>query len=207
MRGEAARLSGRLDVALTAAHELRRYEADVRNAYDAIARQGRSPAFQRIHGDLSLSKVMRTDAGWVLIGFEGGCPDAVTRRRGLCSPLQDVANISRSFDYVARSMLLDREGEGGLIYRAHEWAERNREAFYRGYASVTGEEPSTYHLALRGFELDKAIEDAATMSEPSRQISLASVPELLRTQPPAPTGRADLDSVTSENPTAGSVPT
>jgi maltokinase len=204
LHDEAARLHGRLDTALAVVGELRRYEADVRNAYDTIGQDRCSPAFQRIHGDLDLSRVIRTDAGWVLIGFEGGSGSgsAVTDRRRFRSPLQDVAGMSRSFDYAARSMLLDRDGESGLTYRAHEWAERNREAFYRGYASVTGEEAAAHHPALRGFELDRVIEDVATMGEPSRQIPLACVPEILRAAPPA--SRTEADSVTP--PTAGSVP-
>jgi maltokinase len=122
-----------------------------------MADDGSSPAFQRIHGDLHLGQVLRTDAGWVLFDFEGEPARPVSDRTGLYSPLRDVAGMLRSFDYAAQSMLLEREGEAGLGYRAQEWAERNREAFCRGYASVIGTHPNAYGAVLRGLELDKAV--------------------------------------------------
>jgi maltokinase len=93
----------------------------------------------------------------VLFDFEGEPARPVADRAGLYSPLRDVAGMLRSFDYAARSMLLEREGETGLGYRAQEWAGRNREAFCRGYASVTGTHPHAHGVTLRGLELDKAM--------------------------------------------------
>ncbi|MCA1825120.1 MAG: hypothetical protein ABR520_03075, partial [Mycobacteriales bacterium] len=73
------------------------------------------------------------------------------------SPLRDVAGMLRSFDYAARHLLAERPGDPGLSYRADEWAERNSDAFCRGYAEVAGADPRAAGVLLRAFLLDKAV--------------------------------------------------
>jgi maltokinase len=153
----AALMHSRLDVAVTAAPDLRPLEAALRKVYDQVTEQAHPPRLQRVHGDYHLGQVLRVDSGWVLFDFEGEPARPVTERTTLVPPLVDVAGMLRSFDYAARSLLLDRSDEPAIIYRAQEWADRNRDAFCTGYAAASGYDPRSDGVLLRAYELDKAV--------------------------------------------------
>jgi maltokinase len=147
----------RLDAASEIVPELAPFADGIRSAYDAVAALPRGVPVQRIHGDFHLGQVLRTDAGWVLIDFEGEPARPLAERRALMSPLRDVAGMLRSFDYAARHLLAEQPGNPGLEYRAGEWAERNRDAFCAGYGRAVGRDPREDAVLLRAFELDKAV--------------------------------------------------
>ncbi len=157
LRAESAQMHGRLDAAIKVVEELQTFETELRAAYDELAHRARPVVLQRIHGDYHLGQVLRVDSGWVLFDFEGEPARPVTERITLQPVHRDVAGMLRSFDYAAQSMLLEREGESALRYRAQEWAARNRDAFCIGYASVRGHDPREEAALLRAFELDKAV--------------------------------------------------
>lgn len=156
---DVALMHHRLDLAIKDVPALREYATAVHAHYDqALARPG--PAtFQRIHGDLHLGQVLRTDEGWVLIDFEGEPARPLAERTVEASPMRDVAGMLRSFDYAARHLLVRRSNQGGLAYRATEWALRNRAAFCRGYATG-GVDPADEENLVRAYELDKAVYEA-----------------------------------------------
>ncbi len=153
----AALMHLRLDTAIAAAPDLRPFEAAIRKAYDQVAGQAHPPRLQRVHGDFHLGQVLRVDSGWVLFDFEGEPARPVTERTLLVPPLVDVAGMLRSFDYAARSLLLERSGEPAIVYRSQEWADRNRGAFCTGYAAASGHDPRSDGTLLRAYELDKAV--------------------------------------------------
>ncbi|GAC1324955.1 MAG: phosphotransferase [Mycobacteriales bacterium] len=153
----ARRMHDRLHAALVVVPELEPLAGALHAAYDEVAVLAGAVPVQRIHGDYHLGQVLRTDAGWVLLDFEGEPARPLAERTQLMSPLRDVAGMLRSFDYVARYLLTDHPGEPGLAYRAGEWAERNREAFCDGYAQGSGRDPRKESVLLRAFELDKAV--------------------------------------------------
>jgi maltokinase len=82
----------------------------------------------------------------VLIDFEGepGVPLAIR-----CQPdsrLRDVAGMFRSFSYAAVNP---------------QSAQRNSSAFCEGYAHQSGSDPREQAAVLAGYELDKAVYEAA----------------------------------------------
>jgi maltokinase len=154
---ESARMIVRLEVALAAVEQLRPFETGLRAAFARLGNRGGTLRVQRIHGDYHLGQVLRVDSGWVLLDFEGEPARPLSERVAAASPLRDIAGMLRSYDYAARYLLLDRHDAGMLAYRAEEWAERNRTAFCDGYAAALGSDPRDEDVALRAFELDKAV--------------------------------------------------
>jgi maltokinase len=121
---------------------------------------------QRVHGDLHLGQTLRTSKGWKLVDFEGEPAKPLSERQLPDSPWRDVAGMLRSFDYAAQSVIKDlhaTDDPGSQItYRAHEWIDRNREAFLQGYVEgrleAGGGPLHADELALiDAYEADKAV--------------------------------------------------
>lgn len=119
----------------------------------------------RVHGDYHLGQVIRTDAGWFVLDFEGEPARPPEQRRRPSSPLKDVAGLLRSLHYATQVALADRELDqrGALELRAEEWEQRNRDAFLDGYLAESGidallpTDPNHLRDALAAFELEKAV--------------------------------------------------
>jgi maltokinase len=156
-RATAQQLNERLDAAVAVVPELAPHAEAIRAVYEQIGALTDPVPIQRVHGDLHLGQVLRTQDGWVLLDFEGEPARSLAERTALMSPLRDVAGMLRSFDYAARHLLAERPGEQHLAYRATEWADRNRTAFCDGYAKAAGSDPREASVLLRAFELDKAV--------------------------------------------------
>lgn len=141
----------------------------VRAVYERVAATGDPGRAIRIHGDLHLGQVMRTDAGWYVLDFEGEPDRPVEERRRPSSPLRDVAGMLRSFSYASEVALRDRGEEvtDELSELARAWEDRNGCAFSEGYRGVSGIDallPSTEdacELVRSAFELDKAVYEIA----------------------------------------------
>lgn len=131
--------------------------APIMAAFDRAGDHAASLNQQRIHGDLHLGQVLRTLDGWKIIDFEGEPAKPLAFRRGMHSPLKDIAGMLRSFDYAARGQTINPRTDAQHRYRAGEWAARNRTSFCDGYAAVAGTDPRHADSMLRAFELDKAI--------------------------------------------------
>jgi maltokinase len=137
--------------------------ADTR--YDALRRVADPGAAIRIHGDLHLGQVLRADAGWFVLDFEGEPRIPVAERRKPSSPLRDVAGMLRSFHYASEAALLERidppEAELGAL--AGLWAARNQDAFLAGYYGTDGVDEllpkgeADRAIVLEAFELGKAV--------------------------------------------------
>jgi maltokinase len=116
----------------------------------------------RVHGDYHLGQVLRTDAGWYVLDFEGEPARALEERRRPTSPLKDVAGMLRSFHYASAVARTERD-EVALGELAAAWEERNRRAFLRGYmeaatlGGILPGEPATVDTVLAAFELEKAV--------------------------------------------------
>ena len=137
----------------------------VRAVYERLVATDDAGRAIRIHGDLHLGQVMRTDAGWYVLDFEGEPDRPVEERRRPSSPLRDVAGMLRSFHYATAVALRDRgeETTAELAELARAWEDRNSFAFSERYRAVAGIDallPLTEEaceLVQSAFELDKAI--------------------------------------------------
>lgn len=117
----------------------------------------------RVHGDYHLGQVLDTDAGFVVLDFEGEPRRTLRERRALGHPLVDVAGMARSWQYAAHTAA--RERGVGASDAAAAWERAARERFVRGYldaAAANGApwlptEPSVRDGLLRLFELTKAL--------------------------------------------------
>ncbi|MDQ6727284.1 MAG: phosphotransferase [Actinomycetota bacterium] len=184
--GEAARLgamTGAMHIALAAAfgrHQVdpRAWAASIAEQLDAVgpveidkdaalaildrlAEVDPGPAI-RVHGDYHLGQVLRTDAGWYVLDFEGEPIRPLEERRRPTSPLKDVAGMLRSFHYASAVSRTERDGEE-LDELAAAWEDRNRQAFLRGYhkaadgGGILPPDPEGMEAVLAAFELEKAV--------------------------------------------------
>jgi len=132
--------------------------------YERLRTIDAGPAI-RVHGDYHLGQVMRTDAGWYVLDFEGEPARPVEERRRPSSALRDVAGMLRSFHYAPavalREYLHDADEE--VVALGSAWERRNVEAFLDGYLGTDGVAqvlPPTEEgrrLVQAAFELDKAV--------------------------------------------------
>ena len=116
----------------------------------------------RVHGDYHLGQVLRTDAGWFVLDFEGEPARPLEERRHPSSPLKDVAGMLRSFHYASAVARTERD-EYALEDLAAAWEDRNRQAFLRGYmraaspGNILPPDPECVDAVLAAFELEKAV--------------------------------------------------
>jgi maltokinase len=159
--------------------DLERLFADHADRTQGLARDQLAASFQalkeveggglavRYHGDLHLGQLVRTDAGWIILDFEGEPSRSVEVRRRRSSPLRDAAGMLRSFSYAAAVALMERatpkdpDWEHLLAY-GDAWAEVNRAVFWDAYVGAVGAtgllpDADAVGTVLRAFEVQKAI--------------------------------------------------
>lgn len=146
-----------------------RVRADaVRAAFAEVGTLGDGGRRLRVHGDLHLGQLLRTDEGWHFLDFEGRPGRAPEERRRLSSPLLDVAGMMRSFDYAAAVALRqqvhpDEANARTLEPYGRAWAEVMREAFWVAYRSRPGIEtllpgdPGVTDRLLAAFAISQAM--------------------------------------------------
>jgi maltokinase len=157
IREQAEQMFRRLDIAIAAVPELAAYADKVGDAFANLAKLIDPVPSQRVHGDYHLGQVMRTQAGWVVLDFEGEPASPLAQRRARSSPLRDVAGMLRSFEYAARYQLITRPDAAVLAPMASGWVRRNSDAFCAGYAAAGGLDPAENWVLLRAMLLDKAV--------------------------------------------------
>ena len=116
----------------------------------------------RAHGDYHLGQVMRTDAGWYVLDFEGEPDRPLEERQRPTSPLRDVAGMLRSLHYASAVAVSERDGDE-FAQAAEAWEARNRQAFLDGYLPVAAKggilpaDQASVDAVLAAFELEKAV--------------------------------------------------
>ena len=93
----------------------------------------------RHHGDYHLGQVLVVGNDFQIIDFEGEPGRSLAERRKKHSPLRDVAGMLRSFNYVARSAVMNLGSERAehletLEPYVRQWEERAQASFLAGYA-------------------------------------------------------------------------
>jgi maltokinase len=173
-RDLATQMRGRLDAAVAAVPELARHAGLLAGAFTELAGLGEPLTVQRIHGDYHLGQVIRTQAGWVLLDFEGEPVVPLAQRRARAPALRDVAGMLRSLDYAARHQLPGHADQERAHAAARDWVSRNQAAFCAGYAQAGGTDPGKHAVLLRALTLDKAVYEV--MYEASHRPSWLSIP-------------------------------
>jgi maltokinase len=143
--------------------------ASALDAYAALRAVDDAGKAMRIHGDLHLGQVLRTDAGWFVLDFEGEPLVPIAERRKPSSPLRDVAGMLRSFHYAAAVALRDygESADDDLRALAQRWEAHASGAFLEGYGSVDGIDdllPASEHdrrVVLDAFVAAKAVYEVA----------------------------------------------
>ncbi|CAN5893437.1 phosphotransferase [soil metagenome] len=135
-----------------------------RRRFDRLAALDDCGPAIRIHGDMHLGQVMRTDTGWFVLDFGGEPSRPVEERRMPTSPMKDVAGMLRSLHYATWTAAAEQEDQELAHELAHEWEQRNRGAFVDGYLRAAREavgllpkDEDNFGLVLKAFELDRGI--------------------------------------------------
>src|SRR5215468_1297302 len=170
----AAQMLDRLNAAVAAVPELAPHAGLLAGAFTELAGLDEPLTVQRIHGDYHLGQVIRTQAGWVLLDFEGEPAVPLAQRRARAPALRDVAGMLRSLDYAARHQLPGHAGQERAHAAARDWVSRNQAAFCAGYAQAGGTDPGKHAVLLRALTLDKAVYEV--MYEASHRPSWLSIP-------------------------------
>jgi len=163
IRELAEQMYRRLDQAAAEVPGLAACAGKAGDAYSDLAKLIEPVPAQRVHGDYHLGQVLRTQAGWVVLDFEGEPASPLAQRRARSTPLRDVAGMLRSFDYAARHQLVSRPDaapsglSSSLAPKAADWVRRNSDAFCAGYAAAGGLDPAENPVLLRAMLLDKAV--------------------------------------------------
>jgi maltose alpha-D-glucosyltransferase/alpha-amylase len=116
----------------------------------------------RVHGDYHLGQTLRTDAGFVILDFEGEPARPVAERRQKQCVLVDVAGMLRSLDYAVHAAL---SPAGTPSDAGERWVRRASASFLEGYRDEIARVPTrllpasaaAFSRALSGFELDRAL--------------------------------------------------
>ncbi len=114
----------------------------------------------RVHGDLHLGQILRTDNGPVIIDFEGEPMRTPRERTMKQSPLKDVSGIVRSIDYALN---FNVERDDYNLVMGQNYSLKLKTKFLEEYWKITsgiGILPDTFQAFLgisEFFELDKAI--------------------------------------------------
>jgi maltose alpha-D-glucosyltransferase/alpha-amylase len=140
--------------------------AAVRSRFDGVRGLDRAGMLIRVHGDYHLGQVLRTEADFVILDFEGEPARSISERRAKQSPMKDIAGMVRSYSYAAYAALFAftthaPDHDARLQAWADTWQFWAADAFLGGYRSAVGDarfipRGQAWVTLLCAFMLDKA---------------------------------------------------
>lgn len=145
----AQRLNTHFDELVVKAPVLKEFEDEVRAIYGRLADYEEPIELQRIHGDLHLGQVLRSDGSYTLIDFEGEPARSLEDRRKPDVALRDVAGLVRSIDYAAHFHNGGKPTEESIA-----WASAATTSLLRGYRYDF--DADIQQILLDAYILDKA---------------------------------------------------
>ena len=206
------RLAGAFDVLPESARPLAEEVVHQRNTILTRFRALLDPSLSsfriRCHGDYHLGQLLSTGKDFVVIDFEGDTNRTIGERRLKRSPLHNVADMIRSFDYAAQSVLLGMtrgrdvppgrirtEDQPTLKPWAWAWYEQIARDYFGAYLAASSDDgllPRTEQARVDLLELlilEKALAEVDAELEHRAEwaiIPLRSVVRLLATDPADP---------------------
>jgi len=122
----------------------------------------------RVHGDYHLGQVLRVKNEFVLLDFEGEPARPLAERRGMHSPLKDVAGMLRSFGYAGQAAFMAHaarrpQSSASLEPWAALWEKCVSAVFLKAYRDATRgarllpEDPVVLARLLDAYVMDKAL--------------------------------------------------
>ncbi len=143
--------------------ELIASETDCLQRLDAVRRHRIMGSRIRLHGDYRLDEIYIVDDEFVIEDFSGDHSRPMTERRLRGSGLSDVAQMLRSFDYVASAPLLGRSpGEHAW---AAIWTRQIGQTFLMSYltdladSALIPDSPTGTHNLLNAFMVSRALRE------------------------------------------------
>ncbi len=145
-------------------------KAEVLNVLKRIYAKKLEATKIRIHGNLQLEKILLTGKDVVIQDFGGDPSRSYSERRLKRSPLRDVADIIRSFYYVAyegflQNIQVSPEQTTQLLPFADFWAHYMSGFFMKAYLGVVQEnsfipnDPNELEVMIETYLLEEAIQD------------------------------------------------
>jgi len=135
--------------------------------FDAIRTLEHAGQLIRVHGDYHLGQVLRTEADFMILDFEGEPARSIAERRVKQSPMKDIAGMVRSYSYAAYAALFaftthTPDRDAALHGWADTWQHWAAHAFLSGYTSAAGDAPflprgDAWLALLWAFMLEKAL--------------------------------------------------
>ncbi len=126
----------------------------------------------RVHGDFHLGQVLRVKNDFVILDFEGEPARPLAERRGMHSPLKDVAGMLRSFSYAAQTAFMSHatrrpQSAASLEPWAALWERCVSAVFLSAYRAETQgarllpEDSATLARLLDAYVMEKALYELA----------------------------------------------
>ena len=136
--------------------------------FDGLAPLAVNLVKTRVHGDFHLGQVLRVKNDFVLLDFEGEPARPLAERRGMHSPLKDVAGMLRSFSYAAHAAFMAHaarrpQSATSLEPWAILWERCVSAVFLKAYRAATKgeqllpEDSATLARLLDAYLMDKAL--------------------------------------------------
>ncbi len=126
----------------------------------------------RCHGDYRLDEVLVSGSDYIVFDFAGDTTRPMSQRRIKASPLRDVAEMLRSFDYAAQVALqaevdsgaVAEDAESGFARWAALWEERVGQTFLDAYldagaARLVPNDPAHVRWLLDAYIIERAVHE------------------------------------------------